>query len=278
MVHRQTLEKDGFRSGIAGALALHAVVAGALVAAALVAKSGHDRWGESADVTGAIQASMVNALPLPPKARPVEKQVLASEDVNQAPAPPPKEATQPPPKPTDIEIKAPTKTPPKAAPKESTAPPPRTPVKPVPRPEVTPNTARHPQPVPDTPKATSGETTATALPSSVAQTRNGTATASVQDRTFGYRYAYYLRIVGQKIMQNYQASEVDASSSVGKQVTVLFTIDRDGVPQEIKVQTRSGSGTLDTSALHAVQRVDSFGPLPAGDHIQILWSFDFKAP
>ncbi len=264
---------DRLGGGFAVALGLHVLVAAALVAAAYFGHAKPDRWGENQASVGAIQASMVSALPLPPRNKPVEKQVLASEDENQAPLPPPKEATEPPPKPTDVLIKA-KKPPKKQAPLRTEGPP-----KPQPRSAPSKSSpAKRPLPPPPTPKAQTGETTATQLPQAVSQTRNGTATATVQDRTFGLRYAYYLRLVSQKVSQNWVAAEADPRSSQGKRVTLLFTIDRDGAPGDIRVETRSGSPSLDQSALHAVQRIDSFGPLPAGNSISIEFSFDYRAP
>ena len=262
-----------FGDGLAGALWLHIALAAALIAAAYLGRTTPERWGERQASVGAIQASMVSAIPLPSHAKPVEKQVLASENENQAPAPPPKEAAEPPPRPTDILIKA--KTPPKKpAPVHTEAPP-----KPVPH--TVPSEARpakRPLPQPLTPKAQTGETTATQLPQAVSQLKNGTATATVQDRAFGARYAYYLRLVSQEVSQNWVAGEADPRSSQGKRVTLLFDIDRDGTPGDVHVETRSTSPSLDQSALHAVQRIDSFGPLPAGNKITIEFSFDYKAP
>lgn len=263
--------------GLAGALGLHLLVGAALVATAFLGHRTPERWGERQASVGAIQASIVSAIPLPSPAKPVEKQVLASEDESQSPPPPPPEAADPPPKPTDLLIKAKTatKTPPKKpAPVHIEAPP-----KPQPRPaprEAAP--AKRPIPTPPTPRAQTGETAATQLPQAVSQLKNGTATATVQDRAFGTRYAYYLRLVSQKVSQNWVAGEADPRSSAGKRVTLLFDIDHDGTPGDIRVETRSTSPSLDTSALHAVQRIDSFGPLPAGNKITIEFSFDYRAP
>ena len=88
--------------------------------------------------------------------------------------------------------------------------------------------------------------------------------ATVQDRTFGNRYAYYLKIVSNTVAQNWETYEADPATSQGKRVTILFDINRDGVPENIRIETKSGSPSLDASALHALQRVDNFGPLPAG--------------
>ncbi len=267
-------DPDRLGGGIAVAVGLHALLAVALVGAAYLSRTNPDRWGEHSASVGAIQASMVSSIPLPPRAKPVEKQVLASEDVNQAPLPPPKAATQPPPKPTDILIKAKTPEPAKPAPVHSANPAkPDVKAEPTEAPPV-----KHPQPAPESPKARTGETTATQLPEAISQSKNGTATATVEDRTFGARYAYYLRGVSQRVSQDWYSQEADARASQGKRVTLLFDIDHDGVPGNVRVETRSGSPTLDASAVRAVQRVDGFGPLPAGDHITIEFSFDYKQP
>ena len=252
---------DRFGSGFVRAIALHILVGACLAALAIYAPGHVEHWGENASTVGAIQASMVSAIPLPSKVAPVEKSVLASDNVTPAPKPPPKEATQPPPKPTDILIKEKTapKTPPKVAPVEQPTPP------------------KHPQPTPPTTKAATGDV-ATQLPQAISQVKNGTAMATVQDRTFGNRYAYYLKIVSNTVAQNWETYEADPATSQGKRVTLLFDINRDGVPENIRIETKSGSPSLDASAMHALQRVDNFGPLPAGDHITVEYSFDYKQP
>src|SRR5579875_4136753 len=223
-------DPDRLGGGTTAAIALHVLLAGSIIAGAYLGHHAQDRWGENQSSLGTIQASMVSAIPLPSHAKPVEKQVLASEDENQAPLPPPKEATQPPPKPTDILIKARTPPPAKPAPVRT-----ETPAKPQPAPPTTTSTLKRPQPTPPTPKAETGETTATQLPEAISQLKNGTATISTPDRTFGFRYAYYLRIVSQKVSQNWIASEADPRTSVGKRATVYFDIDRDGTPQNIRI-------------------------------------------
>lgn len=252
---------DNLGPGLLGALGLHLALVVALAGAALFGHTQRNPWGENASSVGAIQASMVSALPLPPRARPVEKSVLASEDVAPTPKPPPKEATAPPPRPTDVLIKAktPEKVPPKVTPAPSPAPP------------------KHPQPTPETPRAASGDV-ATQLPQSISQVKNGTAIATVQDRTFGNRYAYYVAIVSRTVAQNWYTQEADPRASQGKRVTLVFDIGRDGSPANVRLENRSGSATLDSSAMHALQRIDGFGPLPAGDHITVEYTFDYRQP
>lgn len=250
--------QDHFASGMAGAVVIHAVLIAALVGAAFYSRSHHKDWGEDAATVGAIQASMVSAIPLPPKAPPVEKAVLASEDESKVPAPTPKEKAAPPPKPTDIEVKA--KTPEKP------------PLKTAPTP--TPEPPKHPQPTPPTPKAASGDA-APQLPQSAVQMKNGAGTLTIQSKTFGTRYAYYLRIVANKVQSNYFEQDIDGRSALNKSAVVLFDILRDGSVANLKLEAASGSTSLDSASLHTIQRIDSFGPLPEGDKITIEYKFDY---
>src|SRR5580658_1443167 len=123
---------EKFGSGLTLAILLHVAIAAGIIAAAVVNPFNIDRWGGHESTEGAIQASVVDALPLPPKAAPVDKSVLVQPDVTSAPAPPPKEATATPPKETDVLIKG--KTVPKNAKAEAPAPP------------------KHAQPTPETTK------------------------------------------------------------------------------------------------------------------------------
>jgi periplasmic protein TonB len=247
---------DQFRRGVIGAIALHILIVLVFIGVGIYRSHNSNHWGENASEAGSIQASMVSAIPLPEKAKAVDKSVLTPDSVSPAPLPPPKEAAAPPPRETDILVKA------KDQPKK---------LGPVP----TPAPPRHPQPVPPSAKAQTGES-ATQLPQSMMQLKNGSATLTVQNRTFGARYAYYVEAVGRVIAQNYLTQDVDPRSSEGKNVIIAFDIERDGSIANVRIQNRSGSPSLDTAAMRALQRIDSFGPLPEGDHITIEDKFDYK--
>lgn len=201
---------------------------------------------------------MVSSLPLPPRQRELDTGVLTSE----APSPAPliaKEKTEPPPSPKEIPIPTKAVKPPKVAEK------------------ATPQPPKHVQPVPPQPKkATTGETAGIRVPEATMQLKNGAASVNVQDRAFGARFAYYVNIVNKTVAQNWYTQEADPVASNGKRVTVVFDINRQGVPSNVRIETRSGSPTLDTSAVRAVQRVEGFGPLPQGDHITVEYSFDYR--
>lgn len=245
---------EKFGSGLTIAIVLHVAIAAAIVTAAFVNPFNLDRWGGHESTEGAIQASVVDALPLPPKAQPVEKSVLVQPDVTPAPAPPPKEAAAAPPKETDVLIKG--KTTPKTAKVEAPTPP------------------KHPQPTPETTRANSGST-ATQIPQSIAQTHNGQAALTVADHVYGQRYAYYFDAVQRKIGENWLGQEADPRASMGKSVKLIFDINRDGTPSNIRVEVSSGSPSLDLSAMHALQRIDTFGPLPSGDKKTVEDTFTY---
>ena len=242
--------------GMAGALLLHAALAAALLTTAVL-KSRSSKWGENSASVGAIQASLVSALPLPYKAPPVEKQVLAEEDTNPAPKPPPKEAAAPPPKPEDVLVKA--KTPDKKPTKTA----------PVPTPEP----PKHPVPTPPTPKADTGSS-ATQIAQSISQVKNGTSAITVEDHTFGVRFAYYIRGMDRVISQSYNQQEIDQRSSNGKSVTIHFDIERDGTLTNIHIAGSSGSSSLDAAALRTFQRIEGFGPLPV-DRESVEWTLQY---
>jgi periplasmic protein TonB len=249
--------QEQFGGGLAGAVALHGALAAILLTGAVLQAKRHAKWGEETSSVGAIQASLVSALPLPPKAQPVEKQVLAEDDTSPAPKPPPKEAAAPPPKPTDVLIKgkAPEKTPTKTAPLPTPEPP------------------KHPQPTPPTPKADTGFS-ATQLAQSLSQVRNGTSAITVEDHTFGVRFAYYIRGMDRVISQSYNQQDVDQRSANGKSVTIRFDIERDGTLSNIHIGNSSGSPSLDAAALRTFQRIDGFGPLPV-DRESVEWTLQY---
>lgn len=246
---------ENLRGNFFGSLVLHAAIAGLIIGLALFHDRGHN-WGENAATAGAIQATMVASLPLPPKQRALDTGVLTSESPSPAPVVA-KEKTEPPPKPDEVAVPEKVK-PVKQAPQPTPAPP------------------KHPQPTPPQPtKAATGETAGIRIPQSTIELKNGTASAMVQDRTFGSRFAYYVNVVNRTVAQNWYTQESDPRASAGKSVTVIFDINRDGSPANPRLGTRSGSASLDQSALRAVQRVEGFGPLPAGDHITVEYTFHY---
>jgi protein TonB len=96
---------------------------------------------------------------------------------------------------------------------------------------------------------------------------------------FGTRYAWYVRAVQQKVSENWLKYEVDPRISDAHRVYVTFDINRGGAPTNVQVEQSSGVPSLDVSAVRAIQRIDTFGPLPgdySGNKVSVEFWFDYK--
>jgi protein TonB len=96
---------------------------------------------------------------------------------------------------------------------------------------------------------------------------------------FGSRYAWYVRVVQQKVSENWLKYEVDPRIAAAQRVYITFDIARDGRPGNVEVEQSSGVPSLDQSAVRALQRIDTFGPLPgdyAGNKVSVEFWFDYK--
>ncbi len=257
---RSPKQEEGLGSSFAGALLLHAAILGSILGWSLLPN--HDKhWGDNASQAGAVQAQMVEALPVPSKVKVDKDQVLITDNTNIAP-PKPEPKTEPPPKPNEVLIPDKVK-PPKPTPKAQEKPP-------------APEPPKHVQPPPPpTTKATSGDSGGTRIAQVTQQTKSGTSTVNIEERSFGDRYPYYGQAIARKINQNWFQQEADSRASLGKKVTISFIINADGTVRDVTVSTRSGSVTLDSSAVRALQRIDTFGPLPQPglDHITAGYTF-----
>ncbi len=96
---------------------------------------------------------------------------------------------------------------------------------------------------------------------------------------FGSRYAWYVKVVQQKVSENWLKYEVDPRITTAQRVYVTFDISRAGQPSRIQVEQSSGVPSLDQSAVRALQRIDTFGPLPSdydGSKVSVEFWFDYK--
>jgi periplasmic protein TonB len=96
---------------------------------------------------------------------------------------------------------------------------------------------------------------------------------------FGSRYAWYVRVVNQKVSENWLKYEVDPRIQNANRVYVTFDIDRSGRPTHVQVEQSSGVPSLDMSAIRALQRIDTFGPLPSdysGSKVSVEFWFDYS--
>jgi periplasmic protein TonB len=235
----------------AESLGLHALIIVALILSVWVHGRVHgNEWGQN--YQGAIQANLVSnapSIPLPQIQKPTDN-VLATENPSPAPAIE-KEQTVPAPdlKAIPIPVKQP---PPKKETKKDT--------------QAKPEQKHPQQQQPQKDRVNTGEQQASSLPRSMApqqQTNAPPAPVSVAGGG-GFRFPYYVAIIQRKTQENWLKSEVDASTPSGAKAYIYFVINRDGNPSDVRVGESSGSPSLDQSCLRAVQRVDSYGPLPSG--------------
>ncbi len=198
----------------------------------------HNLWG-NAGAGGAMQVNLVSPLPLP--SHEVNQNVVSTETPSQAPAPPsPKEEHQI--DQTAIPILG-----------KHTKPQKKTIQK----------TQQHqPQPVQN--RANYGEKAGSVIPQAVNPQIASNGPTSVGDNDFASRYGWYVDQINRKMSQSWNRFEVDPRTPHGARVYLIFTINRDGSPGNVQLDSSSGSPTLDRSCENGVARVDTFGALPGG--------------
>jgi len=250
-------ERDGWSTPLGLSVALHGMLfASILIYGAVLGRTG-ESWG--GDIAGgeAISANLVSNIPLP---RPqVETQNIVANESKGLTQSQPKAEEKPEPKAIEIpeEIKHP---------KHKQIISKITPPKPIEQPpNVVPYGENGPISGPygsfSTPNAKGG----------FGFTGNG--------GDFGSRFAWYVRQVQQKVSENWLKYEVDPSVSNARRVYITFDIDRSGRPNNIQVEQSSGVPSLDISATRALQRIDTFGPLPneyGGRYVSVEFWFDYR--
>jgi periplasmic protein TonB len=258
--HRHAAAREDVSASFIVALTLHAAIIGGTIALALISNFNHSSWGENSAQSGSIAVTAVTAIPLPPKQRVNEEHVLTSESTSVAPTPP-KEKTEPPPKKDEVLIPEKAAKPPKVAEKPAPTPP------------------KHVEETPPNPvKATTGDSSGVRIPEAVQQVKNGTASITMDDRSFGQRYAYYARIVDQKVSESWNTQQIFPGATTGMRAVVVFTINADGTPSDPRIVTKSGSSAFDVLAIRTIQRIDGFGPLPQTKPITVEFALDYKQP
>lgn len=95
---------------------------------------------------------------------------------------------------------------------------------------------------------------------------------------FGSQFGWYVDVVRRKIAENWA---VDPSVNLGRRVYIVFDIERGGEPTNVQIEQSSGVPSLDQTAVRALQRIDTFGPLPSGyqgSKVSVEFWFDYKKP
>jgi protein TonB len=273
--------RDSLGPGLAFSVTLHVALAAAvLLAPALWSRGGSD-WGSGGNgglSGGAMSAKLVSGIPLPPKPDANPANVLANESpglsVSQ-PAPkavPDEKAIASPDRNAHLTKQKQPKQQAQAAGKTS----PRefAPARPLPKQQQ--ELARHDNTVPygeGGPVATAQFTNFTA-----GNTAGGLQFGDGGTGGFGSRFGWYTDVVARKVHEAWQ-SEVNPSVSSARRVYILFDISRAGSPSNVRIEQSSGVPSLDISATRALQRIDTFGPLPAGysgSKVSVEFWFDYR--
>ncbi len=96
---------------------------------------------------------------------------------------------------------------------------------------------------------------------------------------FGTQYAFYVQGIQRRITENWLRYEIDPNIRQADRVYLTFDINRSGQPSNVQIEQSSRVPSLDQSAMRAIQRVDSFGPLPtgySGSKVSVEFWFDYK--
>jgi protein TonB len=96
---------------------------------------------------------------------------------------------------------------------------------------------------------------------------------------FGTKYGWYVQVIQRKVSENWLKYEVDPRINNAQRVYITFDVARDGHPLNVRVEQSSGVPSLDQSATRALERIDTFGPLPPdynGSKISVEYWFDYK--
>jgi protein TonB len=257
--------KEAFGAPAAGSVFLHVGFVGLIALLVFANTRFHgNQWGVNGP-QGSIQANLVNSAPsIPlPAITPPSPNVLATQTPSPAPAPPTKET---------IPI-----TPPDAIPLAAHKPK----LRPAEKPQ--PASPQHAQPTEETNRARYGEAGATNMAHSMNTEARSNAPVQVQGGDFAARFPWYVDKITRMVSQNWYTYQIDSSTRYGSQVSVVFTIHRDGSVDfsSIQIPQQSPSGTLNKTAREAVQRVGNFGPLPdqyTGKSVSVEYTFTYDQP
>jgi len=250
-------EREDWKKPVVISAGFHALFAVFVVVAGYVSGARGQTFGGGDTEGQSVTASLVSSIPLP-HPQVTTDNILANESKGQTQSVP---EQQTPEKPEAIPI-------------------PENPTKHrIDRNPVTPTHERpQPTPVPQDnriPFGQGGPVTGSFTNFTAANAKGG---VGIQGGGTDSRFNYYLAIISTKISQNWYQSEI--APNVGPhRVWVTFDISRDGTPTNARIEQSSGVPSLDQSTLRAVQRIDTFGPLPvgySGSKFPVEFWFDYQ--
>jgi periplasmic protein TonB len=249
-------EREDWHGPLGASVAFHALLFGAIFMYAAIRGGTHgENWGGAGAGGGAISATLVSSIPLP--APPTQAQnVLANES---------KGLSQSLPKQVEETPQA--------------IPIPERETKKKPKERVTASNTR-PQPAPEPtnqiPFGQGGP--ANSLRFSMSSGSGGLSMTGAGG-DFGSRYSWYVDKVRRVISENWLKYQVDPNVGGAARVYLTFDIDRSGRPANVQIEQSSHVPSLDYSAVNALKRIDTFGPLPgdySGSKVSVEFYFDYR--
>lgn len=236
-----------------GSVVLHGALFGSILLYGIINGFFHHNFWGNPGAGSAIQVNLdSSAIPLPAD-QPKTDNVLTTEKPSQAPAPPQPKAEE---KVDETAIPIPGKE--QKVEKEK------------PKPPATKTQPKQPPPKQEN-RAQFGEQAGSKLArSTFAQPTASDQPVSVSNGDFGSRFPWYVEGIKRKVSQNWIRGQVDPGTPKGATVQIYFKVNRQGMPTGFRINTASGSPTLDRSCLLATQRVDTFGDLPRESNDQWL--------
>lgn len=252
-------EKEQWRGPLLWSAALHLALTTAVVGYTAYIGSLHGaNWGSNGTGGAAMSATLVSSIPLPAKQVQTEN-VLANES---------KGLSQSMPKQVQEALDAvpiPAKEAKKKPPKKLIA---SNRTKPLPTPEQPSNVVPYGQ----------GGQVSSMYAFNAGGTQGGFNFSGGGGGDFGSQYGWYVDVVRRKVSENWLKYEIDPRIGSAARCYVTFDIMRSGQPANVRVEQSSGVPSLDISAVRALQRIDSFGPLPpgyGGSKVSVEFYFDY---
>ncbi len=253
-------ERDDWRRPLGWSVALHGILFGSiLIYGAVMGQFRGAEWGGSGGGGGAMSATLVSSIPLP--ANPLGNNVVATESKGLS-------QTQP-----KVEEKTPDAIP--IPERESKRKPwekaPRTVDKRYEKPVETASNV--------IPFGQGGPLSGPYSVFSAGGAKGGFGFSGGGGGDFGSKYSWYVDVVRRKVSENWLKYEIDPRISDARRVYITFDINRGGQPTNVQVEQSSGVPSLDQSAVRALQRIDTFGPLPgdySGSKVSVEFWFDYR--
>ncbi len=252
-------EREAWRGPLGWSLALHISLVAAILIYGLITGGMGQSWGSGGSGGGAMSATLVSAsaIPLPPNE--MGKSIVAHESTGLSHSLPRQEEKAP----EAIPIPVPNAKTKPSRPERST--------------EARKLPPREPEPENVVPFGQGGPISGPYGVFTAGGAKGGFSFSGSGE--FGSVYGWYVDQVRRKVSENWLKYEIDPRIASAQRVYLTFDILRNGQPTNVQIEQSSGIPSLDVSAVRAIQRIDTFGPLPdayRGNRVSVEFWFDYR--